>query len=84
MTKREAGALVAAKEQLNKVTRDAMRPRRPSRDVDAMGAFKNSRITIVDDDLLVCNSLTEMVQSRGLRAERLHPARSGPGTYPRE
>ncbi len=69
MTKREAGALVAAKEQLNKVTRDAMRPRRPSRDVDAMEAFKNSRITIVDDDLLVCNSLTEMVQSRGLRAE---------------
>ncbi len=34
-----------------------------------MEAFKNSRITIVDDDPLVCETLTEMIQSRGLRAE---------------
>ena len=34
-----------------------------------MEAFKDSRITIVDDDLLVCDTLTEMIQSRGLHAE---------------
>ncbi len=34
-----------------------------------MEAFKDSRITIVDDDLLVCDTLTEMIQSRGLNAE---------------
>ena len=69
VTKCEAGALVVTQEQLNEVTQEAMRLRRPTIDVDAMEAFKNSRITIVDDDPLACNTLTEMVQSRGLRAE---------------
>ncbi len=48
--------------------RDSGVPVKP-RDVDAMEAFKNSRITIVDDDLLVCETLTEMIQSWGLCAE---------------
>jgi FixJ family two-component response regulator len=39
------------------------------RDVEAMKAFKGSRIAIVDDDLLVCDTLTEMIQSWGLHAE---------------
>jgi len=34
-----------------------------------MKAFKGSRIAIVDDDLLVCDTLTEMMQSWGLHAE---------------
>ncbi len=34
-----------------------------------MEAFKDSRITIVDDDRLVCDTLTEMIQFRGLHAE---------------
>ena len=34
-----------------------------------MEDFKGSRITIVDDDPLVCDTLTEMIRSRGLRAE---------------
>jgi len=37
--------------------------------VDAMEAFKNSRVTIVDDDLLVCENLAEMIGSWGLSAE---------------
>jgi len=69
VTKCEAGAMVVTKEQLNEVTQEAMHLRRPTRDVDAMEAFKKSRITIVDDDLFVCKTLTEMVQSWGLCAE---------------
>src|SRR5208337_2263863 len=57
------GMLVA-----NSCLRDSGVPVKP-RDVDAMEAFKNSRITIVDDDLLVCETLTEMIQSWGLCAE---------------
>ena len=34
-----------------------------------MEAFKNSRITIVDDDLLVCENLTELIKNWGLCAE---------------
>ena len=34
-----------------------------------MEDFKDSRITIVDDDPLVCDTLTEMIQFRGLHAE---------------
>ena len=34
-----------------------------------MEAFKNSRVTIVDDDLLVCENLAEMIGSWGLSAE---------------
>ena len=37
--------------------------------MDAMEAFKNSRVTIVDDDLLVCENLAEMIGSWGLSAE---------------
>jgi len=39
-----------------------------------MDAFKNCRVTVVDDDLLVCESLTEIIRSWGLRAESFtHP-----------
>jgi FixJ family two-component response regulator len=65
VTKCEAGALVATNKRLDEVTRETVRLRRPTIDVDAMEAFKNSRIIVVDDDLLVCNTLIE----RGLRAE---------------
>ena len=34
-----------------------------------MEAFKNSRVAIVDDDPLVCETLAELIQSWGLRAE---------------
>jgi FixJ family two-component response regulator len=34
-----------------------------------MEAFKNSRVTIVDDDQLVCETLTETIRSWGLCAE---------------
>ena len=34
-----------------------------------MEAFKNSRITIVDDDLLVCETLSEVIRNWGLCAE---------------
>jgi len=37
--------------------------------VDVMEAFKNSRVTIVDDDQLVCETLTETIRSWGLCAE---------------
>ena len=69
VTKCEAGALVVTKKQLNKVTQEAMHLRRPTRDVDAMEAFKNSRIIVVDDDLLVCETLTELVRNWRLCAE---------------
>ena len=46
-----------------------MRLKRPRNDVDAMEDFKNSRIAIVDDDLLVCETLTEMIRNWGLCAE---------------
>ena len=41
----------------------------PRKDVEAMEAFKESRIAILDDDPLVCDTLTELIQSWGLRAE---------------
>jgi FixJ family two-component response regulator len=34
-----------------------------------MEAFRNSRVTIVDDDPLVCENLTEVIRSWGLSAE---------------
>ena len=37
--------------------------------VDVMEAFRNSKVTIVDDDPLVCENLTEMIRSWGLSAE---------------
>ena len=37
--------------------------------MDVMEAFKNSRVTIVDDDQLVCETLTETIRSWGLCAE---------------
>ncbi len=37
--------------------------------VDVMEAFKNSRATIVDDDHLICETLTEIIRSWGLFAE---------------
>ena len=46
-----------------------MRLKRPRNDVDAMEDFKNSRIAIVDDDLLVCETLTEVTRNWGLCAE---------------
>ncbi len=62
-----------AKEQFNdaikRVTRESMRLRRPERYVDAVEALRDSMITIVDSDPLVCETLTEMIRSRGLRAE---------------
>ena len=73
MIKCEEGGLVVTKEQLNDeielVTHEAMRLKGPKRDVDAMEAFKNSRITIVDHDLLVCETLTELIRNWGLCAE---------------
>ena len=73
MTKCEEGGLVVTKEQLNDeielVTHEAMRLKGPKKDVDTMEAFKNSRIIIVDDDLLVCETLTELVRNWGLCAE---------------
>ncbi len=38
-------------------------------EVDGMEAFRNSRVTIVDDDPLVGETLTEMIRSWGLIAE---------------
>jgi FixJ family two-component response regulator len=73
VTECDEGRPVTTKEQLNDeievVIREAMRLRRPKKDVDAMEAFKNCRITIVDDDLTVCETLTEVIRSWGLRAE---------------
>jgi len=73
VTKCEEGGLVVTKEQLNDeielVTHEAMRLKGPKKDVDTMEAFKNSRIIIVDDDLLVCETLTELVRNWGLCAE---------------
>ena len=43
-------------DEIERGTREVMSLRRPKRDVDAMEAFKNSRITIVDHDMLVCFS----------------------------
>lgn len=37
--------------------------------VDVMEAFRNSRVTIVDDDQQVCENLTEIIQGWGLRAK---------------
>ncbi len=37
--------------------------------VDGMEAFKNSRVMVVDDDQLICENLTEVIQSWGLEAE---------------
>ncbi len=37
--------------------------------VNGMEAFKNSRATVVDDDELVCETLTETIRSWGLSAE---------------
>jgi FixJ family two-component response regulator len=37
--------------------------------VGVMEAFKNARVTIVDDDPLICESLTEIIQEWGLHAE---------------
>ena len=54
---------------IKQVTRESMRPGRPERYVDAVEAFSDSMITIVDSDPLVCETLTEMIRSRGLRAE---------------
>jgi len=45
--------------------------------VDAMEAFKNSRITVLDDDQLICESLTEIIESWGLSVDgftRAEPA----------
>ncbi len=72
-TKCEAGGLVMPKGLLNdeieQVTREAIRFKRSKSDVNAMEAFKNSRVTIVDDDRLVCETLSETIQSWGLSAE---------------
>jgi len=72
VTQYEAGGLVVTKEQLNgeigQVTQ-VMPLKRPKNDMDAMDAFKNSRITIVDDDLLICETLTEVISNWGLCAE---------------
>lgn len=69
----EAGGLVVTKEQLNdgikQITQETMRFSRATRDVDAMETFKNSRIVIVDDDLLVCETLTELIRNWGLCAD---------------
>ncbi len=37
--------------------------------LNAVEAFKNFRVTILDDDQLVCETLTETIRSWGLRAE---------------
>ncbi len=37
--------------------------------MDVMEAFRNSRVTIVDDDELVCETLAETIRNWGLRAE---------------
>ncbi len=38
-------------------------------EVKIMEAFKNFRVTVVDDDLMVCESLADILQSWGLHAE---------------
>jgi FixJ family two-component response regulator len=43
--------------------------RRPKRDVDAMEASKNSRVTIVYDDPLVCETLSETIRNWGFFAD---------------
>ncbi|MGC8490968.1 MAG: response regulator transcription factor [Syntrophobacteraceae bacterium] len=37
--------------------------------MDDLEAFKNSRVMVVDDDQLVCETLTEVIQSWGLNAQ---------------
>ncbi len=73
VTKCEADELVMLKELLNdeieQVTCEAIRLRDSKSDVDAMEAFKNYRVTIVDDDELVCETLTATIRSWGLSAE---------------
>jgi FixJ family two-component response regulator len=44
-------------------------PGNRKRDAEAMEAFKDSRITVVDHDRLVCETLTGIIQSWGLSAE---------------
>ncbi|MFZ0944279.1 MAG: response regulator [Syntrophobacteraceae bacterium] len=69
----EAGKLVMPKELLNdeiaQVTREPISLRGSKSDVNAMEAFRNCRATIVDDDQLVCETLTETLRSWGLSAE---------------
>jgi len=73
VTKCEAGELVMPKGLLNdeieQVTRQPICLKRSKSDVKAMEAFKNSRVTIVDDDQLVCEILAETLQGWGLSAE---------------
>jgi len=73
VAKCEAGELVMPKELINdeieQVTREAIGLGRSKSDVNAMEAFKNSRATILDDDQLVCETLTETFRSWGLSTE---------------
>ena len=56
-------------DEIEQVKREATGLRSSKSDVNAMEAFKNSRATIVDDDQLVCKTLTETIRSWGLSAE---------------
>jgi FixJ family two-component response regulator len=73
VTNWEAGELAMYKELLNdeieQVRSEPIRVGGSKSDVNAMEAFKNFRATIVDDDQLVCETLTETIQSWGLSAE---------------
>ena len=56
-------------DEIEQVRSEPIRVGGSKSDVNAMEAFKNFRATIVDDDQLVCETLTETIQSWGLSAE---------------
>jgi FixJ family two-component response regulator len=72
-TQYETSELVVAKEQLNdeigQITQEVMHLKRLKNDVDTMEAFRNFRVTVLDDDQLICETLTELIRNWGLRAE---------------
>ncbi|MDR3566795.1 MAG: response regulator [Syntrophobacteraceae bacterium] len=44
--------------------------------MDVMEAFRNSKVIVVDDDQLICETLTEVIQGWGLDAEAFATART--------
>ena len=61
-------AIERLNDEIEKVTLKLNASWKTRKKLVAMEAFKNSRVTIVDDDPLVCEALTEMIRFWGLRA----------------